>query len=70
MHGGGVVLGEVVAVEAGLVQRLELEQPLAVELIQGDAGHVLDVVEDAELDPVGRVRAGAVGSRHRRCSAA
>ena len=49
MDGRRVVLGEVVGVEARPLQPLDLDQALAVDLVQPEPGHGLDVVEDAEL---------------------
>jgi hypothetical protein len=43
-----VVLGQVIRVEAGRVEALDLQQPLAIDAVQAQARHRLDVVEDAE----------------------
>ena len=43
-----MVLGQVIGVEAGRVEPLDLEQALAVDLVQPQARHRLDVVEDPE----------------------
>jgi hypothetical protein len=43
-----VVLGQVIRVEAGRVETLDLQQPLAIDPVQPQARHRLDVVEDAE----------------------
>ena len=57
MHRRRVVLGEVVGEEAGLVQRLHLHEALFVELPKGHTRQVLDMVEDAEPDPIHAVAA-------------
>jgi len=44
----GVMLGQVVGVEAGRVEALDLEQALAVDAIERQPGDGLDVVEDPE----------------------
>jgi hypothetical protein len=38
----------VIGVEAGAVEALDLDQPLAVDLIESLPGHRLDVVEHSE----------------------
>jgi hypothetical protein len=43
-----VVLGQVIGVESGGVEPLDLDQALAVDLIEAQPGHRLDVVEDSE----------------------
>ena len=50
VDGRRVVLGEVIGVEPGAVERFDLQQALAVDLIQPQAGHRLDVIEDAERE--------------------
>ena len=45
---GRVVLGQVIRVEAGAVEALDLDQPLAVDLIESLSRHRLDVVEHSE----------------------
>ena len=48
VDGRRVVLGQVVGVEAGRVEALDLDQPLAIDLVQALPRHRLDVVEHAE----------------------
>ena len=48
MDCGRVVLSQVIRGEAGAVQSLDLDQPLAVDLIEPLARHRLDVVEHSE----------------------
>ena len=48
MDGRRVVLGQVIGVEAGGVEALDLQQPLAVDAVQAQARHRLDVIEDPE----------------------
>jgi hypothetical protein len=55
VDGRRVVLGDKEAVEASLIQRLQLLQALLVELIQRHARQVLDMVEDTELQTRRRV---------------
>jgi len=45
---GRVVLGQVIGVEAGTVETLDLDQPLAIDLIESLTRYRLDVVEHAE----------------------
>src|SRR5258708_1273929 len=45
---GRVVLGEVIGVDAGRLEALDLDQALAIDLIEAQPGHRLDVVEDPE----------------------
>src|SRR5262245_51482955 len=48
MDGRRVMFGQVIRVEAGRVEPLYLQQPLAVDAVQAQSRHRLDMVEDAE----------------------
>src|SRR5258705_13609710 len=48
VNGRRVVLGEVVGVDAGRLQALDLDESLAIDLIETKARHRLDVIEDTE----------------------
>ena len=50
MHRRGVMLGEVIGEEAGLIERLELRQPFGIKPRERHAGQMLDMVENAEAD--------------------
>ena len=43
-----MVLGQVIRVESGRVEALDLNQPFAVDLVEALPRHRRDVVEDAE----------------------
>src|SRR5262249_30920977 len=59
VDGGGVVLGEVISVEAGAIEALDLHQPLSVDLVESLARHLLDVNEHSLSE-----RHGVPPSRH------
>ena len=50
MDGQRVVFGQVIRVEAGRVEPLYLQQPLAVDAVQAKSRHWLDMIEDAESE--------------------
>ena len=50
VDGRGVVLGQVIGIEARAVQALDLDKALAVDLIEAQPRHRLDVIEDSELE--------------------
>gem|GEM_PF-1948892 len=49
VHRWGMVLRQVVGIETGVVQPLNLFQPLAVNLMQAHAGRRLNVGKNADL---------------------
>jgi hypothetical protein len=42
------MLGQVIGIEPGGVEAFDLEQALAIDLVEAQPGHRLDVVEDPE----------------------
>src|SRR5215510_600878 len=50
VDGRRVVFGQVISVEAGCVEPLYLQEPLAVDAVQAQPRHRLDMVEDAESE--------------------
>jgi hypothetical protein len=45
----GVMFRQVVGIESGLIQLLDLDEPVGVDLLKVHAWNRFDVVEDAEL---------------------
>src|SRR4030095_15849790 len=62
VDGGRVVLGEVIRVEAGRVEALDLREPLAIDAVEAEPGYGLDVVEHAEAQD-GQLPASAAFTR-------
>ena len=48
MDGRRVVLGQVIGEESRGVEALDLDQPLAIDPVESQPGHGLDVVEHSE----------------------
>jgi hypothetical protein len=44
-----MVLCQVIGEEAGAIERLELDEPLAIEPIERHVGEMLNVIENAEF---------------------